>query len=71
MKNNRSLVTEEDLRNLLFKVIEREGSQWKAATFLHVNPSYLNNILLHNCPLGKQIPSALGYKKVVMYERIP
>jgi hypothetical protein len=65
-----ALVTEEEIIIEIAGRIRRHGEQGRVAMELGVSQSGLSNILTSGRGIGPRLATALGYRKVVRFERI-
>lgn len=62
------LATTNDLRSLLAKACADAGGQCRWAEKNGVSAAYVNDAIYGRRDIGPKISSALGYKRVIMYE---
>ncbi len=58
------------LRDLLAEQCQKEFTQFQWATKHHLSPAYVSDFLNGRREPGKALLKALGFRKVVRYERI-
>jgi DNA-binding transcriptional regulator YdaS (Cro superfamily) len=63
-------IERESLYAVLYGVVRTYGTQKKAAHALGVSQQYLTDVLHGRREIGATLLSALGYRKVVLYEQI-
>lgn len=70
-KYGRELVvmTEADMRDLLSKEIEAQGSATAAARSLGISPQYLSNVLVGRDAVSRNLAGALGYEAAMVFFR--
>jgi len=64
------LLTEEELIVELAGKIRRHGEQGKVAAELGLSQGCVSNLLTKGRGIGDQVASALGYRRVVLFERV-
>jgi len=63
------VATEHDMRDIITKMVEANGTKSAVAVTLDVSSAYLGDILLGRRSVGGKIVKKLGWEKVVVYRR--
>ena len=64
------VIDEESLANILYREASSRGGQKAAAKRLGVSAQYLCDVLHGRRAMGAALLRGLGYKRVIMYERL-
>ena len=64
------MITEEEARALIRKMVEEEETQDKAAKKLKISPAYLSDILHGRRDVSDSIAQMLGYRKIKVFEKV-
>jgi ribosome-binding protein aMBF1 (putative translation factor) len=70
MPSTSSLLTADDVRELIRRAVEKEGSQSALAAKMDVSPAYLGDVMKGRRELGHSIVSYFGLTRDVRYRKI-
>ena len=65
-----TLITEHQLRQMVERLVDEQGSQGKAARALGVSEPFLSDYRKGRRALGTKIPAYFGFERQVMYVRL-
>ena len=63
-------ISNEEAIELIKKIVEEEGAQYKAAKKLGVSPAYLSDILKNRRAISDKVSKKLGYQRIITYEKL-
>lgn len=65
-----NIITHEKAIELIRAIVKDKGSQFAAAKFLDISPSYIGDILANKAAISDNVARKLGYRRVLAYEKI-
>jgi len=68
-KTMNEYLSEYDMRQLLFKACKQAGSQRAWAEANHLGQSFVSDVLAMKRPVSEEIAAALGYRRLIKFQR--
>ncbi len=63
-------ISNEEAIELIKKIIEKEGAQYKAAKKLGISAAYLSDILKNRRAISDKVSKKLGYERITTYKKL-